>query len=112
MASWTPRRRDGLSGSVGYKNAATDLQVLGDRLDAAWATVGANSGVKRPEIDRAMYLADRLHVAVGEREQADRIEHEATDARARAFAVFMRVYDSIRRYVHFIRWEQGGIAPV
>jgi hypothetical protein len=52
--------------------------------------------------------------AIGEKEQAPAVVADASARRARAFTLFVRAYDQVRRAVTYLRWEDDDadlIAP-
>jgi hypothetical protein len=59
------------------------------------------------EIDRALLLAEKILVLIGERARTgDPIESSA-DLRVRAFTVMATTYDRVRQAVSFLRWKRG-----
>jgi hypothetical protein len=101
-------------GLNGYKNAATDLQILVSVLKEQWPTIEGKCAANLPELDRADKLALRILRSVGLRDQCPVVATSVVDNRARAFSIFMRAYDTVQRAVCFLRWDQGDadtIAP-
>lgn len=105
---------DQLKGAVGYKNLAHDLLTLAAMLRGAWDRIQSKTPVTLGELDEAEQLADRLLWGIGERAQSPERIAEQKDRRQRAFTLFYRTYDDVRRSVEYLRWneEDGGkIAP-
>jgi hypothetical protein len=103
-----------LKGPIGYRNLAFDLFTLAALLRDNWAKVAGKTAVQLSELDAAETLADRLLTAVGNREQGPAIVAETSDIRQRAFTLFVKAYDDVRRAVSFLRWHDDDadtIAP-
>jgi hypothetical protein len=98
-----------LKGSVGYKNLATDLNVLFKALKASWGQIGGRSTVTEAEIERAAKLQQRLIRLIGLREQSAQAATAANELRQRAFTAFMLAYDHVRRAISFLRWQHGDV---
>ncbi|MCU0693646.1 MAG: hypothetical protein MUF54_19840 [Polyangiaceae bacterium] len=101
-------------GYTGYKNIATELQVLSNLARAHWTGIEGKCGICLEELDRADKIAAHMLRLVGLREQAPEIAAEAADERDRAFTLFMRNYDQVRRAVTYLRWDEDDadeIAP-
>ena len=93
--------------AVGYKALAMDLQLLANAMHRRWDVVQSKTAVLLPEILQANQLARRLLRVVGEREQAPAVAAEAAANRSRAFALFLKAYDEVRRAVTYLRWRDG-----
>jgi hypothetical protein len=103
-----------LPGTNGYKNLATDLEMLASVLRESWTQIEGKSALQVNELDRAEKLGQRLMRIVGLREQGRAQVAAATDLRTRAFTLLARAYDQARRAVTFLRWENDDfdrIAP-
>jgi hypothetical protein len=61
------------------------------------------------QVDRGAVLAVQLLEGPIERMHAPLTPSEATVARERAFTLFYRAYDELRRAVTFLRWHDGDI---
>jgi hypothetical protein len=61
------------------------------------------------ELDRAETLAGRILTAVGEREQGPAIAAASAQTRQRAFTLFVKAYDQVRRAVQYLRWDEDDI---
>ena len=103
-----------LTGPLGYKNLAFDLQHLGNLFTAQFPSIEGKWALQEADIVRAKEIATKIIEIVGQREQAAARIAEAADIRNRAFTLFMRAYDEVRRVVTFLRWHKddvGDIAP-
>ena len=103
-----------MKGPVGYKNAATDLQILASNLKDNWPTISGKCAIEMSELEHALKLAARLLRVVGLREQSPAVIAAAADIRTRAFTQFVRAYDNARRAIIYLRWHEGDadiIAP-
>jgi hypothetical protein len=95
-----------LKGPVGYKNQASDLLTLVALLREAGAQVQGKTAVEARELDEGEVIADQLLTAVGEREQLPATKEETFENRERAYTLFVRSYDQIRRAAHYLRWDE------
>lgn len=94
-------------GPVGYKKLTNDLTILATILKDSWAKIEGKSAVQLEEIDRALLLAEKILVLIGERARSgDPIESSA-DLRVRAFTLMANTYDRVRQAVSFLRWKRG-----
>jgi hypothetical protein len=103
-----------LKGPVGYKNIATDLQILAAVLKDNWSTIQGKCAVQPSELNRVLKLAARILRVVGLREQRPATIAAAADIRMRAFTQFIRAYDNARRAIIYLRWHEcdaDEIAP-
>ena len=99
---------------VGYKALAVDLTLLSDAMRRKWEVIQSRTAVQVDELLHAQQLATGLLRVVGEREQAPAVVADAAANRSRAFALFIRAYDEVRRAVTYLRWREGDadlIAP-
>jgi hypothetical protein len=97
----------GLKGAVGYRNLAFDLAALSNLLRQAWTKIEGKSAIQASELNRARALGDQLLTAVGLRQHEAPEQSDAGLNRQRAFTVFVRAYNQIRRAVTYLRWEHG-----
>lgn len=107
-------RLDMLSGTNGSKNTAFDVLALVAMLRDNWSKIEGKTPVNPAELDNAEQLADRLTDALGIREQGPVTVPEASLMRHRAYALFVKTYDEVRRIVGYLRWHEGDadeIAP-
>lgn len=109
-----PQAIDQCKGQPGYKNRASDLQLLYTVFDSHWDAVQGKCAVTREELEMAGRLAARIVRLVGLREQSPAAVAEAADKRARVFTLLVSTWDEIRRAVTYVRWKEGDaddIAP-
>jgi hypothetical protein len=103
-----------LKGAAGFKNLASDLNVLYKALTESWPRIQGKCAVTEAELERAAKLGQRILRVVGLREQSTAVVASAADVRIRAFTLFAKTYDHARRAVTFLRWNEGDsdkIAP-
>jgi hypothetical protein len=101
-------------GYTGYKNVASELLVLVSAGRDSWSRIEGRCGITREELDRAEKITGHMLRLLGLRGQAPEIVAAAAEDRDRAFTLFVRSYDQIRRAVIYLRWGQGDaddIAP-
>jgi hypothetical protein len=101
-------------GYTGYKNVATELQVLVTVARGSWDRIKDKCGISLEELDRADKVAAHMLRLVGLREQAPQMIAAAAEERDRAFTLFVRSYDQVRRAVLYLRWDEDDadeIAP-
>jgi len=101
-------------GYTGYKNVATELQVLVNVARGSWSQIEGKCGISLEELDRADKIAAHMLRLVGLREQAPEMVAAAAEERDRAFTLFVRSYEQVRRAVLFLRWDEDDadeIAP-
>lgn len=103
-----------LKGPNGYKNVANDLQITASLLKNNWSQIEGKCAVQQTEIEHALKLAAHILRVVGLREQSPVTVAAAADMRVRAFTLFTRAYDNVRRAIIYLRWHEGdadSIAP-
>jgi len=101
-------------GYTGYKNVATELQVLASVARGSWTRIEGKCGITLKELDRADKIVAHMLRLVGLREQAPEIVAAAAEERDRAFTLFVRSYEQVRRAVLYLRWDEDDadeIAP-
>lgn len=96
-----------LKGSIGFKNVAIDLQILASVLQANWAAIEGKCGIQKSELDHALKLSTVLFGIVGLRDNASDTSADKLDMRGRAYTLFTRAYDDVRRVVSYLRWQEG-----
>jgi hypothetical protein len=101
-----------LKGPVGHKNLASDLNVLHKTLRASWSKIVGKSATTVDELQRAARLQMRIIRLLGEKDQSTPSAAAVTEARSRAFTLFLRIYDHVRRGVAFVRWEGKGFESI
>jgi len=97
----------------GHLDLATDLVALGALFDVSWKAVAGKTAIDRAQVDRASLLGTELLVALGAKDHmANRVTPEAIDMRNRAFTLLVRSYDSARRALAYLRWDDGDVDQV
>ena len=74
----------------------------------------ASSGLSSEELERYRVLGSKLAAALGRRAELPKVASAATDTRLRAYTLFWKSYDHVRRVVQYLRWNEGDaddIAP-
>ena len=99
-------RLAGLQGAMGFKNQVTDLQQLVSIFEEHWDRIQGISPVRREDLEAAEDAANALFVGMGQREQAPPAVTAAADLRQRAFTLFVRTYDELRRAMSYLRWHE------
>ena len=103
---------DSFRGGTGYRDVAVGLMGLTQLFRTSWEELQGRVGITTEELGRADELASSMLSTVGARVQAGaRVQGEAPQAevggeRQRAFTLFAKAYDQVRRAVHFLRWEE------
>ena len=103
-----------LVGPVGHKNVAVDLNGVASLLRENWARLDGKTPLAIADLDAATRVAQRLIKAVGVKQQAPAVVAAIALERQRAFTLFLRAYDQVRRAVIYLRWNEGDadlIAP-
>jgi hypothetical protein len=94
----------------GPLDLATDLVALGALFDVSWRSVHGKTVINRTQVERASQLGTELFVALGAKDHvANRATSEAIDLRNRAFTLLVRAYDSARRALAYLRWDDGDV---
>jgi len=89
---------------VGYKNLSADLLILAKVLKDGWATIQGKCATEWAELERAARLGQQVIAVVGLREKGAGTS-SASDVRARAFTLVVKLYDEFRRVISFLRWQ-------
>ncbi len=103
-----------LKGPIGHRNLATDLQLLTMLFREGFANVEGKCATTREELNRATEVAAGILRAVGLKEQGTALIASTADIRVRALTLLLRVYDSARRVIAYLRWNENdadSIAP-
>lgn len=101
----------------GHLDTANDLVALAALFAEAWSRVENKTTVEWADVERASKLGPELLLALGARNQPAASEAKPTDPaerRARAFTLLVHAYDSCRRAVSYLRWDEDDaddIAP-
>ena len=101
-----------VKGRGGYRSLAVDLQILAQVFRDEGARVEGKCATSVAEINRAEQLAAALLSTAGLVKHGQTTAAAAADLRARAFTVFTRAYDQIRRAMVYLRWNDGDVDAV
>jgi hypothetical protein len=101
------RRFDDLTGETGYKNRAQDVLVMGTHFRQNWPALEGKTGVTLEEIGRAEDLAQQMMNVLAARERSQMGVLPALERRNRAFTLFLRAWDEVRRAIVYLRWHDG-----
>ena len=96
-----------ISAGRGYLDLATDLQALRETFLDAREAIDGKTLVTDPDLRRAGQLGPELRDALAVRDVGSNVEPDAIEIRARIFVLFRNSYESLRRAVYFIRWDEG-----
>jgi hypothetical protein len=96
-----------LKGGPGYLNIATDLSVLTQMFRERWSNVAQKTALDANDIAEASKLFAQITRAVGDRTQQPPEVAHASDVRQRAFTLFVKAYDQVRKMMSYVRWETG-----
>lgn len=99
-------------GYVGYKNVASELQLLTTVARANWSLIEGKCGISPDELDRGEKTATHMLRLVGLREQATEATSAATGQRDRAFKLLVHSYDQVRRALQYLRWDEGDVEDI
>jgi hypothetical protein len=102
----------GVKTGPGHRPLALDLMAVSAIMRASWSELKAKTAVQPAELSRAEELAQRLLNAIGQRDGATASVAESASIRQRAFALFVRAYDEVRRAVIFLRWHEGDAETI
>jgi hypothetical protein len=92
----------------GNMDTANDLVALSALMGATWAKIEHKTAATAEEIHRAGDLGPLLIAALGVREHGTTATPaEAADRKVRAFTLFTRAHDQVRRAVTYLRWNEG-----
>jgi hypothetical protein len=100
-------RMDELKGAGSYRNLGHDLMLLAELLHSNWSKIESKCFFTKADVDHAEVLANRLNVAVGERESRPGAYDEANLDRQRAFTLFFNAYNKLREEVGFVLKRDG-----
>lgn len=103
-----------LVGGTGYQAMCLDTLQIVSALRGRWGSIEGHTTVTTAELDRAEALADAVATTLGENQQAGSGASPAAELRRRAYTLFVRTYDEVRRLVSYIRWTEDDadeIAP-
>lgn len=90
----------------GYRQLAMELLALTCRLRAAWPQIAGRSAIDESEIATAEAICKYIQSTVGQREQTGPTPTPALSVeRQRAYTLFLRAYDEVRRAAVYLRWH-------
>ncbi len=98
----------------GHVDLANDLTAVSAMYELAWEAIGGRTFITRAQVERAGVLGPRLLVALGARAYSTTEKDKPGANRARAYTLFSRAYNQVRRALAYLRWEEGdaeSIAP-
>lgn len=107
-----PERLAQVPGTNGSKNTAASAFILVELFRKSWSQIAGRTVVPAAELDEAESLANRLEIALGVKEQGPVGVPEASLTRHKAYALFVRAYDQVRRAVTYLRWDDGDIDKI
>lgn len=102
-----PTRLEECKTANGYRPLVGDVFILVNVFKDNWNALEGKTPITLTALQSAGHLALELLAAVGEREQAPVLVGEATLTRLRAFTLFSRVYEDVRRAVQYVRGKAG-----
>ncbi len=102
-------RLENLTGAVGFKNIANDLEILTGLLAENWSSVEGKCATTSAEVREGSALVVEIVRVLGLREQAPAGAGTTADRRARAFALFVGSYEKVRRAMEFILGDREDI---
>lgn len=96
----------------GNVDTANDLVALSALFTTEWAKIHDKTAATLEEVHRAGELGPLLLAALGAREHGPVETAFAADQKRRAFTLFIRAYDEVRRAVTYLRWHEGDAAEI
>jgi len=105
---------DRLTGGSSYHALVTDVLAIVSWFGTNASAIESHSKVTREELASAYLAAEKLAADLATRDQTRAGTSEPALDRARAFTLFFRNYDGIRKMLGYLRWHQGdadAIAP-
>ncbi|MDB4984915.1 MAG: hypothetical protein JWN04_93 [Myxococcaceae bacterium] len=102
----------GVKVATGYRPLALDLEVLASMLEANWGKLKGKTAISQEELVAAHGLASRLLSAIGQVDRSPAAQVEAGQARQRAYSLFFRAYDEVRRAVTYLRWHEDDVEQI
>jgi hypothetical protein len=90
----------------GYDALIQSVLVLVSLFREKWESLEEHTPITSADLDAAELAAQEMNTAMALRDHAVR-RFEAVELRARALTKLMKDYDSLRRMVTFVRWEEG-----
>ena len=103
-----------LTGGSSYQALFSDTLALVSWFEVHAHAIASRSKVSIEELRRAYQLAEAFATDFARREQASAGTSEAARDRARVFTLFVRTYESVRKMLTYLRWQEDDadqIAP-
>jgi hypothetical protein len=101
-----------LKGAVGYRNLAVDLSGMAEVLRQSWPSIADKTALTASDLERADRLAQQLVKGVGLKQQAPAVIAETAQERQRAFSLYVRAYDQVRRAASYLRWTENDVDQI
>ncbi len=108
----SPRRPGELDRSLGHRGIAMDVGRLAMMVREAWPKVQGKTSLTLAQIIEFEALRDQIVSALGLKEQGEALVVEVAAQRHRAYTLFVRAYDEVRRAVSFLRWRKGDVDDI
>jgi hypothetical protein len=89
-----------------------DVERFAEIVRENWSKVQGKTPLTRAHLDEFEALSDRLLTTLGVKDQSEELVAESTLRRQRAFALFLRAYNEVRRAISFLRWNQGDVDSI
>ncbi len=91
---------------MGQRNTATDVLTLTSIFRANWEAIGGRTCVTWSELDEAESAVSTLLTDIGLREQTPAMREANSLTRQRAYTLFVKTYDKVRKAVSYLRWDE------
>ena len=101
-----------LDKSLGHRGIAMDVGRLARVVIDAWPKLQGKTSLTFEKLVEFEALRDQIIAALGLKEQGEALEAEVTEQRERAYTLFVRAYDEVRRAISFLRWKQGDVDEI
>lgn len=105
---------DNLQGPNGYRNLATDLLLIADKLRANFDAISKRTTLTLAELTEAENLAAQMNHEIGLRQQSSEGQAQAARDRQAAYTLTVKAYEQARAALAYVRREHGDaddIAP-
>jgi hypothetical protein len=99
---------------VGHRDLAGDLTTFASIYTKNRARYAGKTAIEPSEVKRAAEIGSAIFEIVAKRDRAAKGPKTAAETKARAWTLFARAYDELRRAVTYVRWDEGdanAIAP-
>jgi hypothetical protein len=108
----SPRAPNELDRSLGHRGIAMDVGRLARLVIEAWPKLQGKTSLTFEKLVEFEALRDQIVAALGLKEQGQALVVEVTAQRQRAYTLFLRAYDEVRRAISFLRWKQGDVEDI